>query len=170
MIYFTSDTHFGHKNVIEYCSRPFSSVEEMDAEIVRRWNARVGTDDTVYHLGDFAFGPKGFARSILEQLKGRVILVRGNHDGSASRCRDVGFAQVADRLELDAGVEEGPITLTHEPCAYAAADGLYLNGHVHEAWKVRRWVTRPDLTSINVGVDQWGFEPKTLPELLAGAR
>lgn len=51
-IYFTSDNHFGHERVIGFDNRPFASVEEMDAEMIRRWNAKVGKGDLVYFLGD----------------------------------------------------------------------------------------------------------------------
>lgn len=54
MIYFSSDHHFGHLNIIQYCKRPFSSVEEMNEEMARRWNSVVNPDDTVYYLGDFS--------------------------------------------------------------------------------------------------------------------
>ena len=54
--FFTSDHHFGHAKIIEYCKRPFSSVEEMNQVMIDRWNEVVGPDDHVYHLGDFAFG------------------------------------------------------------------------------------------------------------------
>jgi calcineurin-like phosphoesterase family protein len=58
VIFFTSDTHFWHKNVIAYCSRPYQSLEEMNQDLITRWNARVKPEDTVYHLGDVCFGPK----------------------------------------------------------------------------------------------------------------
>ena len=55
-LFFTSDTHFDHKNIIRYCNRPFSSIEEMNNFLIKRWNATVGPDDTVFHLGDVTFG------------------------------------------------------------------------------------------------------------------
>ena len=56
MVYwFTSDTHFGHKNIIEYCKRPFSSVEQMNEMLIKKWNNKVKVDDIVFHLGDFSF-------------------------------------------------------------------------------------------------------------------
>lgn len=58
MDFFTSDTHFGHVNIILYCNRPFASVLEMNEQVIARWNDRVGPRDTVYHLGDFAMGLK----------------------------------------------------------------------------------------------------------------
>lgn len=90
-IWFTSDTHFCHANVIKYCNRPFADVHEMNRELVRRWNDRVALRDTVYHLGDFAFGPKPAIAAWRRRLNGRIILVRGNHDRGAAAMRDCGF-------------------------------------------------------------------------------
>ena len=52
-VFVTADHHWGHANILGYCDRPFDNVEEMDAEMVRRWNEVVGSDDEVFHLGDF---------------------------------------------------------------------------------------------------------------------
>ena len=75
-----SDTHFNHANIIKYCSRPFESIEQMNEELIKRWNNTVAKDDIVYHLGDFAFGSKEQLKEILGRLNGRVRLVMGNHD------------------------------------------------------------------------------------------
>ena len=79
-IWFTSDTHFGHKNILIYESdaRPFETLEEMHEVLIDRWNSVVRDGDTVYHLGDFAFGQQWV--SIAERLKGRKKLIMGNHD------------------------------------------------------------------------------------------
>ena len=55
-LFITADHHFNHKNIIEYCKRPFKTVEEMDNIITEKWNKKVGKDDLVIHLGDFALG------------------------------------------------------------------------------------------------------------------
>ena len=55
-IFFTSDTHFHHDNIIRFCNRPFKDVYHMDEELIKRWNEKVGPDDIIYHLGDFAWG------------------------------------------------------------------------------------------------------------------
>ncbi len=79
MIWFTSDTHFGHRNVIKYSNRPFHSLEEMDAELVANWNAMVKPDDVIYHLGGCSFCKRGVPHPSLEQLNGGVRYLRGNH-------------------------------------------------------------------------------------------
>ncbi len=78
--WFIGDTHFGHKNILEYEkeARPFSTLTEMHEVMIDRWNSVVGDDDTVYHLGDFCFGKHNI--SIAERLKGKKKLVMGNHD------------------------------------------------------------------------------------------
>ena len=98
--FFTSDTHFNHANVIQYCGRPFASVDEMNREMIARWNSTVGPDDTVYHLGDFALGKFAKAAPILHRLNGaRKILVLGNHDRSARQMLAVGFDEVHKKIE-----------------------------------------------------------------------
>lgn len=79
-VFFTSDTHFGHANVIKYCNRPFKSSEEMDEALIENWNSVVSPGDTVYHLGDFGFGRADFLSRILWRLNGNKSLVLGNHD------------------------------------------------------------------------------------------
>ena len=77
--WFTSDLHFGHRNVIPYCNRPFKDVEEMHKGLIEIWNNTVQEGDLVYVLGDFSLNKK-YSREILPLLKGNKILVPGNHD------------------------------------------------------------------------------------------
>lgn len=95
MIYFTSDTHFGHANMIKYCNRPFNDVQGMNEVLIRNWNLRVLDKDTIFHLGDFGFGPPVFLRSIIDRLNGKKFLITGSHD---RRLVKNGFT--ADRLFL----------------------------------------------------------------------
>lgn len=78
--YVTSDTHFGHARISELAGRPFGTVEEMDTELIDRWNATVGPDDVVLHLGDLALGPIERSLALTARLNGRRFLVPGNHD------------------------------------------------------------------------------------------
>jgi calcineurin-like phosphoesterase family protein len=74
-IWFTSDNHFGHENIIKFTNRPFNSVEEMDAAMVNHWNAVVEPSDTVYHLGDFCLGDANMARRYFAILNGHVKIL-----------------------------------------------------------------------------------------------
>lgn len=73
-----ADTHFDHKNVITYENRPWPTVEEMNEEIIRRWNSIIRPEDRVYHLGDVSMNRNGLL--LAAQLNGRKILIKGNHD------------------------------------------------------------------------------------------
>jgi len=75
-----ADTHFNHANIIKYENRPFATKEEMNEELIKRWNETVAPKDTVYHLGDVVFGGKAIKEGILKQLNGYKILRLGNHD------------------------------------------------------------------------------------------
>lgn len=79
-IWVTSDTHFNHANIIKYCNRPFSSVEEMNETIIANWNKVVSQGDTVYHLGDFALGDKSLIPDFIRRLNGHISFIMGNHD------------------------------------------------------------------------------------------
>jgi calcineurin-like phosphoesterase family protein len=77
MIFFTSDLHLNHSKIIDYCNRPFSSIEEMNETLIQRWNDRVCQKDTIYVLGDLVFGnPIPF----IERLNGIVYIIPGSHD------------------------------------------------------------------------------------------
>ena len=79
-MFFTSDTHFNHTNIIQYCQRPFKSTDEMNEAMIDNWNSIVGEDDTVFHLGDFCLGGAAEWNKILNRLNGRIYLILGNHD------------------------------------------------------------------------------------------
>ena len=78
-LFFTSDTHFHHENIIKFCNRPFTDVQEMDNILVERWNEVVPVDATVFHLGDFAWGGYNVWKNVRERLNGEIILIKGNH-------------------------------------------------------------------------------------------
>jgi calcineurin-like phosphoesterase family protein len=79
-ILFTSDTHWGHANIIRYSNRPYADVEEMNEALIKNWNAVVNPTDTVWHLGDFAFLQFSKFKSIIWRLNGDIHVVLGNHD------------------------------------------------------------------------------------------
>jgi len=91
--FFTADLHFGHQNIISYCQRPYSSVQEMNRDLVARWNSRVGVEDTVYILGDLALGR--LPHDLGAVLNGTKIFIRGNHDTLSNQAyKSVGFQHV----------------------------------------------------------------------------
>lgn len=130
-LFFTSDTHFGHSNIIKYCNRPFSDITSMREELILRWNAKVPHDATVFHLGDFSFLPRDEVAEILNRLNGQVILVAGNHDDHKAFHL---FEEVHEMLRIQVVDTKRPITLCHYPMLVwdKAHHGAWmLHGHCH---------------------------------------
>lgn len=80
MTYFTSDLHFYHENIIKHTNRPFHDFDEMNKNLIKKWNEKISFDDDVYILGDFTMKGPDLATEILSQLKGKKHLICGNHD------------------------------------------------------------------------------------------
>jgi calcineurin-like phosphoesterase family protein len=178
MRFFTSDTHFGHQNIMKYepKTRPFHGTEEMDEVMIERWNAVVGPDDLVFHLGDVAMGDIHKSIAKVGRLNGHKILVPGNHDRVFSGVKEgmqkrfepeylAVFDQILPEqqtLELQNGFEVLLCHFPYEGDSHGAdryADkrpddtGLPLiHGHVHSTWKFNG-------RQFNVGVDANGLTP-----------
>lgn len=137
-IWFISDTHFGHTNIIRFCNRPFSSIKEMDETIINNWNSVVKPNDIVFHLGDFAFASNARWKQLIQALNGHIYLIVGNHD----EIRYPGH-QVFDLFEgvtsqLIVKIDGQAAYLNHYPfLCYGGAyrdpkQAVYaLHGHVH---------------------------------------
>jgi len=80
MYYFTADEHYGHRNIIKYCKRPFGSVGEMDSELITKHNEVVSKNDVVIHAGDFTLAKKLQAEKYIARLNGTHIFLSGSHD------------------------------------------------------------------------------------------
>lgn len=78
--FFISDHHFGHSKIIKFCNRPFKTVDEMDFEMIDRWNAVVRPNDNVYHIGDLSFLSARETSVLLDCINGNIHLLQGNHD------------------------------------------------------------------------------------------
>lgn len=154
--FFIADQHYGHTNILKYCNRPFSTIEEMDRELILRHNSVVGFFDTVFHLGDFSFYKPEKSRDILNKLNGKThILIKGNHDRSMNIMKEsVGFDEVYDKFIYEDWM------LQHHPIK---TNKKLLCGHVHQ-----RWHRIDDI--INVGVDVNEFTPRTLDELTLASK
>lgn len=173
MVYFTADLHLGHAAVIGLCGRPFASCEEMDEALIANWNARVGERDVVYIAGDLMWkcaDPEAY----LARLKGRKILVRGNHDGTWLQKTDASryFEQVAPLIEES--LNGHPVTVCHYPMLEwknsrkegSRKLGYLVCGHLHNraAGEAAEWMRRTP-NALNAGVDVNGFRPVTFAEL-----
>jgi calcineurin-like phosphoesterase family protein len=136
--FFTSDTHFYHENIIKYCNRPFSSVEEMNEKLIENWNSVIGKNDIVWHLGDFCFGQKDNISKIIPKLNGRINLVMGNHDHQKVKFYyDMGFNRVYDRQVIINGF----YILSHTPLQFLNDNCPFFNiyGHIHDSPMYNTW-------------------------------
>jgi len=97
--YFIADLHLGHANCLRFDHRPWDTVEEMDMEIIRRWNRKVRKEDHVYVLGDFAYKNKTAISEYMGQMNGFIHLIRGNHD-KRSEAYEGCFREVEDYKEM----------------------------------------------------------------------
>lgn len=155
---FTADTHFGDHRTLNIWRRPFASVAEMDALLVERWNAAVGPDDDIWHLGDFARRADDVP-ALLDRLHGRKHLVRGNNDPDGTIACE-GWASVAEYAELE--LDGVKLVLCHYP--FRSWNGQHrgtinLHGHSHGRLK-------PMSRQHDVGVDAHGFAPVAIEEIL----
>ena len=185
-IYFTSDLHFGHENVIRFDNRPFETVDEMDAELVRRWNAKVDRGDLVYVLGDMIWKTKNDdALNIIKSLNGQINLIKGNHDRFLSNAKAKNaLAAVKDYDDICVTLEDGATrrcVLSHYFIPMYNGhryQGIHLHGHSHFtdeadfeidlAEQLNNQGIRNEI--YNVGCMYWNYEPVTLDEILRHGR
>jgi calcineurin-like phosphoesterase family protein len=162
MIFFTGDTHFADPRILRLDRRPFPDLNAHDAAVIERWNDRVGEDDEVWHLGDFAKGPAEAKQALFARLNGRKHLVSGNNDDEATL--RLGWASVQPYVELE--VEGRRLVLCHYP--FRTWNGMgkgALNIHGHSHGKLK-----PLPRQYDVGVDVFPQGPATLAEILASRR
>lgn len=163
-MFFTADTHWGHRNIIKYCNRPFSGIEEMDDALIANWNRVVGKDDIIFHLGDFAMGGSAEWSRLLQKLNGRIYLILGNHDMNAI---GAGFSRLEGvAMQMLINVNGQRIYLNHYP--FLCYGGAYRNtwqlyGHVHSC-PANRGLDAPRLKMLmpmqyDVGVDNNSYTP-----------
>ena len=157
-IYFTSDLHFGHANIIRFCNRPYENVEEMDRALIENWNSVIDKDDTVYVLGDVFFCKFNDALKIMDQLNGHKNLVYGNHD-KVIRNNDIlqkRFSLILDDLD-EITIDNHKVILCHYPMwswNQASRGSIQLHGHIHSNEPVQ-----PDKRQYDVGVDNNNYFP-----------
>lgn len=176
--FFTADHHFGHKNILNFCNRPFADVDEMDTMMVENWNSVVGPDDTVYYVGDFTLRDCKFAMSIFEHLNGTVYMMAGSHDRWLSQMYEMGEFEARTRhnyvyflsplYSLNGQIvtdteskHDLPIVLCHYSLRSwdrSHYGSWHLFGHHHGKLE-------PYGMSFDIGVDCWNFFPVSLEQV-----
>lgn len=166
-LFFTGDTHFGHKAMAEKW-RNLGGVEEMDELLVDRWNATVSRGDNVYHLGDFSFYPRTKATELLGRLNGNIHLIVGNHD-KIGRIPTEGWTSVRDYRNLkwsQPGERRSQrIVLFHFPIIDWEGvhhGAWHLHGHTHG-----NLTDDPRMARCDVGVDVWDYRPVHVDRVVA---
>lgn len=165
MIWLSSDWHLFDPHIIEQERRPFSSLNDMHEALIRNWNQRVRRDDVGVHLGDvISMSYTGTAAEIAQvvgRLKGRLVLLRGNHDRfwEEDWWLEAGFHHVTDQP-----LQVFHLAFTHEPARPLPHGLLNIHGHFH-----RERIQEGAGTHFNVAVDLWGYRPVRLAELVPQA-
>lgn len=174
-IFFTSDTHFLHENIIKYSNRPFHNAVEMTEYIIEQWNKKVPEDGIVYHLGDFGFGATNRLIQILKRLNGKIHLITGNHDRRSLKDRVYESYFESVSMQRYIYVEGQAIYLNHVP--FLCYDGVYrqrktwqLFGHIHTTPNGVDGLDGPRLsmlfpTQYDVGVDNNNYAPISFYEV-----
>lgn len=169
-VFFTSDLHFGHANIIHFCKRPFATVEEMDEVLIENWNRKVHRNDTVYILGDFAFRATKPASEYLSRLKGNKILIRGNHDVSWMKDPDSVAMLEAVHDILTVHQSDYQAVLCHYPMLswpHLQRGAYMIYGHIHNNRDEDPCIAFGlSDKMLNAGVDVNRFEPVTLDEMI----
>ena len=182
-IFYTSDLHLGHGNVIRFDGRPFSDIKEMEETIIKNWNDTVTRDDTVYILGDFCWDKENEWIRLLKSLNGNKVLIRGNHDlkQMSTGLRNC-FQDVKDYKEI---VDNGRrVIMCHYPipfykCDYS--DSTYmLYGHLHITieedlmQEIKELIKKRDVREkssnrchfYNCWLGYYGYKPATLDQII----
>ena len=181
MTYFISDLHFGHRNILRFDCRPFSTIEEHDEYLINQWNDTVGADDDVWMLGDISWYSALKTVNILKRLNGKKHLCVGNHDHKLVKSADFQqqFVEIVDYKEISFGDGTG-VVLCHYPipCYNKHFYNWYhLYGHVHATFE---WTMIEDFQNqmreqhqkksqmYNVGcmMKYMNYRPRTFEEIL----
>lgn len=176
-VFFTSDLHFRHGNIIKYCNRPFETVQEQTEKLIENWNKTVPDTATVFILGDFAFASKNQWRGILNQLTGKKYLILGNHDRHNDIPEEM-FEGICDLATVVIKIKEHEyktFILSHRPilCWEGSDSGtIMLNGHIHSGPNIEltgdtlMYQFLKDKLCWDVGVDNNNYKPISVEEVL----
>ena len=174
-LFLTSDHHFKHDNIIQFCQRPFESVEVMNAELIRFWNEKVPPDADVINHGDLCWtGNIDYIEWLVQSLNGRIHLVLGNHDLKNKLDRRV----IAEIFERKGGsVSDMLMTIVrqdnnqqvlscHYPLLFWPPNTIMTHGHIHSGPTSNASEVAPfHPMRYDVGVDNSNYAPMSYVEL-----
>lgn len=152
----TSDTMFGRENMLSLESRNYSSTEEMDSDMINKWNERVNHDDIVYHLGNFAWDPFS-ANNALQNLNGNIIILPGDKDKALLESIalypkiSVLEDQIVEMPDLNAVISHYPL----EHWNGKNSGSLHFHGHMINSMKT----DIKKMNRVNVCIDNWHLYP-----------
>lgn len=179
-IFFTSDFHLGHTNVIKYDNRPFKDVDEMHSTLLKNWNSVVGSDDIVFYLGDLSFGRSDLAKWFTHSINGKIHFILGNHDKMKDIVKLNRFESihpygceiwVKDEDTKSARGSDGyqQMILSHYPILSwnrAHHGSWHLHGHSHQS------ITKSEIGKeyykrkvIDIGCNGWDYTPQSYQQI-----
>lgn len=192
-VFLISDTHFYHGNIIKYCHRPYKDVEQMNIDIIHKWNSVIGKNDVVWHLGDFAFFSKKDherVERIISKLNGTINLLLGNHDRHVCTdlkfWYDLGFGKVIDKpfVFMDKYILSHEPLITKNKIDVRGSPFKNIFGHTHNSnadfyalppegqkqWNSNNpeWRPVPDITKswFNVSIEVIDYKPIAFEEIV----
>ena len=166
MIYFTSDLHLGHSNILSLCKRPFADVEEMNEVLIENYNKTVKSSDTVYIIGDICYRLElQRCNNLIKRLHGHKILIKGNHDLSYKTSL---FDEILDfkYLKLDDGVR---FALMHYPLLEWPSfyhGSYHVHGHLHESMEYNLRNKEKGIRRYDIGVDANNYTPVSIDYII----
>lgn len=171
-IWFSSDWHFHHANIIRYANRPFADVAEMNEFLVQQHNAYVQPSDHYYHLGDVTMerDNQGWGLGIVDRLNGHGRLILGNHDHYAMKHYLKHFEKVMAMQRID------KLWFMHVPChpSNVGSCEAIVHGHIHQnpspppvvkEWEDNGQPCRRVVPYLNISVEATGYRPLSLEEI-----
>lgn len=174
-VWFTSDCHFCHANVIKYDGRPFNDVEEMNEQLILNWNSVVGEKDVVFYLGDLSFDRGGGnTQRIVNELNGKIHYILGNHDDERDIRKLNRFETISDYVNLSIVDLDNPrkkqgIMMMHYPILSwdkAHHGDFMLHGHCHGSLMKNPdydWFYKNKV--LDVGCNMHGYRPLHYSEI-----
>jgi calcineurin-like phosphoesterase family protein len=165
----TADTHYGHKNVIRLCNRPFKDIDEMNEALIKNWNAIVPEDGHVFHLGDVGFkGKPEKLREMLNRLNGKIYLIMGNHERDAMDSKCIGRFEWVEKYQAVWADLGNGILQEMFLCHYAMT--TWNKSHTGRVWQLYghshgNLPEVPNMVSFDVGVDCWNYEPVSFAKI-----